>query len=278
MAKKRFAGGWEFDVWDETVAYDQYDIVYHEGYLYKAVVATSAGDNPLTAEATFTFTDSTYTNTAPGDPADIVYLELPKWVLWDLGADYYYGLLKGRPTSPFDNPGRNATQGVRTLVVRANFSGSASDSTDEHSYDNATQASYSGYEFPSGMTSDWEGGLYAPSMVEFEGAMGTPTSYFGDFGNLSGLIYQPTAFLPVQSKATYVENGVTKFYASIYWDNGGISTSFTIGSLFALNYSRDTLVNGGDYSVSGWTDNWTNAPGTGEYAPVNDMTPDPATN
>lgn len=267
MAKKRFAGGWEFDIWDETVAYAQGVTVAYGDYLYYSAMATSAGDNPLTAVGTFTFTDETMTNTAPGDPMDTVDLTLPKWVLWDLGVDYYYGLLRGVALGPNDIGSKTSTQGIRTLVVRDNFEGSASVSTDEHVYDNATAASYEGYGFPAGMTSDWAGGIYAPSMVPFGGNMGAPETYYYNLGELSGLIYQPSTCCPV-------DDG----YGPVgYWDNGGLSTDLTIGGLFAISQTFGRDFNGGDFTTGNFADGWLALGGTGTYAAVTDTSPDYAT-
>lgn len=269
MAKKRFAGGWEFDIWDETVAYAQGTVVSYGDYLYRAAMATSAGDNPLTAVGTFTFTDQTMTNTAPGDPMDTVNLDLPKWVLWDLGVDYYYGLLKGIAFGPYEigAVGKSSTTGIRTLVVRDNFEGLATESSDEHTYDNATSASYEGYGFPAGMTSDWAGGIYAPSMVEFGGNMGGPESYTYIADSLSGLIYQPSTCLPVSS-----DDGPVG-----YWDNGGLATGYTIGGLFAISQTFGRDFNGGDFTTGTFSDSWTLNGGSGTYAAVTDTDPDYAT-
>lgn len=273
--KKKFRGGWEFDYWDETASYPETSIVYYEGYLYRAATATSPGDNPLTSTHSFVFYDTTYINSQPGG-MDSQELVLPKWVLWDLGTDYYHGMLRGIYTKPFDAWGRVETSGIRTLVVRQNFIGSASTSSDEHYYENAISSTYEGYGFPAGMDSEWEGGLYAPSMVDYGGNMGGPASFYGDFGNVSGLIYQPTAFLPVASYTVFEQNEEYYDYASAYWDNGGLASNPTLGGVFAVAFSIG-VTGSGSFTVAPLSDVWTEEEGTGAYDTVTSVNPNPAT-
>lgn len=266
--KKKYPGGWEFDYWSEEVAYAEGDVVYFKDYLYKAAMATDAGDQPRSAMATFYFYDLTYANTPEGHPMATAELSLPKWVLWDLGNDYYHSRLRGVTTGPFDAAGRASTSGVRTLVVRNDFVGAASQSSDEHTYDNATQASYAGYGFPAGMTSEWEGGIYAPSMVDYGGNLGAPQSFTYEGSGLDGLIYQPSTCCPVGSGDGEIVNGVYYPYAVGYWDNGGLSSNPTIGGVFSIIQTFGRQFNGGDYTTTPFEDAWT----VGGDSPIIDPT------
>lgn len=257
MSKKRFAGGWEYDYWQDTVAYDAGDVVAYGDYLYRAIQATTAGQEPRQATASFTFIDGTF-----GNPSQTK--TLPVWVLWDLGVDYYYGLLRGVALSPYTSTLKTATQGIRTLVARSNFDGTASVSSDEHLYDLPASASYAGYGFPAGMDTVWddpeEGELiFAPSMVPISEY--GPESYQFDGGAANGLQYQSSHIVAVGGN-----DGATA-----YWDNG-VENDLTIGSLFSIyqSFSRDYS---GSMTTPDFQDNWINYTGD-TYVPVTSTDPD----
>lgn len=255
---KKYAGGWEFDIWDETLAYDQGDVVALGTYLYKAAVATSAGEKPGVATYSFTFTDTARTSTPIGDPEDIEYKTLPKWILWDLGADYYYGLLRGVAVTPEQlGQYKFSIQEVRTLVVRSNFIGGAG--SDEDYYELPTFASYSGYGFDAGMNCEWPGGIYAPSAVPFdlEGER-TPMNYFYNQGEFAAsFIYQPAMIVP---------NG---YYP--YWHGGETRTSmvFSIYQSFGRDFSGDD----GTMTLPAFNDDWSANPGTGDATDYDSVSP-----
>jgi hypothetical protein len=256
MSKKRFAGGWEYDYWQDTVAYDAGDVVAYGDYLYRAIQATTAGQRPRQATANFTFTNE-FTS-------DSETKALPVWVLWDLGVDYYYGLLRGVALGPFEALSKTATFGVRTLVARSNFSGSAGTSADEHLYDLPVSASGEGYGFPNGMDTVWEDPeegelIYAPSMVER--AEYGPESFSYNLGATVGVQYQPSHIVAVGG-----DGGATA-----YWD-AGITTTLTIGGLFSIyqSFSRDYS---GSMTTPDFQDNWINYTGD-TYVDVTSTDPD----
>lgn len=76
--------------WSETATYADGDVVYYGGYLYRAMMAITAGDNPRTATASFTFDDESGIN--GGGTASRT---MRKWRLWDLPAGYYHAMLRG---------------------------------------------------------------------------------------------------------------------------------------------------------------------------------------
>lgn len=256
---KKYAGGWEFDIWDETLAYDQGDVVALGTYLYKAAVATSAGEKPGVATYSFIFSDSTYASTPIGDPMDTETKTLPKWILWDLGADYYYGLLRGVALTPEDDQfGKTSMREVRTLVVRSGFDGRAAVGSDEHIYDNVTFASYGGYGLTAGMNSEWGGGAYAPSAVPWDSDGYGPAGFFynqGQFGK--AVSYQPSTIMAVEG-----DTGNTV----AYWDEGGLNSEpmtaavFSIYQVFGREFDGDISTTAGNFG-----DNWVNG-GTDTYS------------
>jgi hypothetical protein len=263
--KKRFAGGWEYDFWQDSVAYTSGTVVAHGDYLYRAIINTTAGQKPREATDTFTLTDGTHIDPGTGSPYTTTRT-FPVWVLWDLGVDYYYGLLRGVALGPSNSSEKTATFGVRTLVVRSNFTGSSGDSPDEHSYDLTASNSYAGYGMPSGMDTVWsdpEDGvlMYSPSMVA-KGEYG-PESYEYNLGEATGVQYQSSTNMTVTG--------------SPYWDNGG-QVQDTIGSLMSVyqTFSREYTGSVGTETTPGFQDNWT-AAATADPGIVRSTSPDLAT-
>ena len=261
---KKYAGGWEFDIWDETLAYDQGDVVALGTYLYKAAVATSAGEKPGVATYSFPFTDTARTSTPPGDPEDIEYKTLPKWILWDLGADYYYGLLRGVALTP-EQVGlyKFSSSEVRTLVVRSSFVGSSTTGSDEHLYDLPDYATYAGYGFDAGMSCDWPGGIYAPSAVPFDtDGNRHPEGYFYNLGEFAAsFIYQPSLIVPTADTA--------------YWDAGGLDSDPRTAMVFSIygSFGRDFSGDDGTMTIAAFADNWTANPGTGDATDYDSVSP-----
>ena len=77
--------------WSETATYNQNDIVFYRGYLYRLMTPTSStGDNPVTSTFSCTFDDESGIN--GGGTASRT---MRKWRLWDLPAGYYHAMLRG---------------------------------------------------------------------------------------------------------------------------------------------------------------------------------------
>jgi hypothetical protein len=84
-----------YPAWNEETAYAKGDVVSYGGYLYLAMDATEAGDNPRTAVKDFEFTKSVnngFFGTSVADPVDV---SMRLWTIFDFPVSVYYARLRG---------------------------------------------------------------------------------------------------------------------------------------------------------------------------------------
>lgn len=166
-----------FAAWDSAATYSAGNRVSYEGYLYEAMTAISAGDNPRTA--TYSLLSGTFR----------------KWRVWDYPAAYLMARLRGIPDSAFADESGVASPmppEVRTICVR-NFYISGIDPSDD-TYTAPDSMSSAGYGMPKGMDSNWAqttywDPVYAPSAAALED--GAPKSYDIGGGVDNAIVYQP---------------------------------------------------------------------------------------
>jgi len=267
----RYPGGtgefnrWEFEIWRSEVAYAEGRIVYHEGHLYRASVATTAGQKPKVAMHTFQFATGTPNNpptypTAVNDPVDI---DLPLWILTDLGADYYYGVLRDVYLGPSDVGSKTFASECRTIVVRSYFWGNYDEDFRDHIYDLPTSSSYGNEKYLTpGMDTEWsatEGDLmFAPSAVELEpqGA----TSEFNESMNVGGMQYQMSSNMAVAGAANSGDPDYNP-YGTAFWADS-VEGSLTHGALVSIGQTFGRSY--GSFTTPTFRDNWENE-GTNEY-------------
>ena len=233
-----------FEPWDSAASYSAGNRVTFGGYIYEAMTAISAGDNPRTA--TYSLLGGTFR----------------KWRVWDYPATYIMARLRGLPDAAFADEFGVASPmpvEVRTICVR-NFYISAGDPV----YDLFTlPTSYSeaGYGMPQGMDTNWEqpslwDPIYAPSAAMYED--GAPKAYDNDLGGGSALYFQPNT---VAAQILYdLNGGFNEAYLAPAWDDETQGQMISCYQTFERNYNF-ALMNTSPYSGDGtstpaFQDNW----------------------
>lgn len=246
--------GGPFAAWDPAATYSAGNRVSFGGYIYEAMTAISANDNPRTATYTATLTDSALgggTTTAT----------LRKWRVWDYPASYYMARLRGLPDDAI-TPGfqkNGLPEEIRTVIVRTLYQNNGS--ADADIYHQPDSASYSGYGMPAGMDTNWSTPadpedlgyelVWSFSAGRYED--GEPYAYDYNLGAATGLCYQPTTILGSLVDSTLNPGGYDMMPA---WETE------TQGQMISCyqTFDRDFNVGGGTTSIVLTTppfgDNW----------------------
>jgi hypothetical protein len=223
-----------YPVWDEEIAYAKGDVVRYEGYLYLAMDATEAGDNPRTAVKDFEFTNTVnngFFQTPPPTYDDPVDVSMRLWTIFDYPVSVYYARLRGLKDTTLqkiDGLGSDlpSNEGYHTISVQNGWyysvdSDEAITDTEYPRMQPPSTASWEGYGMPGGMTAhyniknDTEDGdpdwIYGPSSVLREAvvdAYGAPKSYghtyenpTTQFGTGNGVCYGPSYISPMERNA-----------------------------------------------------------------------------
>lgn len=247
--------GGPFAAWDPAATYSAGDRVSFGGYIYEAMTAISANDNPRTATYTATLTDSALgggTTTAT----------LRKWRVWDYPASYYMARLRGLPDDAI-TPGfqkNGLPEEIRTVIVRTNYQNNGS--ADADLYDQPASASYSGYGMPAGMDSNYDDPddpdelgkelVWSFSAARYED--GEPYAYDYNLGAATGLCYQPTTIL-----ASLVYYSPTNEYAVLpawFTETQGQSISCYQTFTRTFRFTQPGPI-GQNEGASDFSDNWT---------------------
>jgi hypothetical protein len=144
-----FAG---YDDWKDSLTYSANSVVYYKGYLYRAMTAIDAGDNPLTATHEFSFDsgdfgfDKIYPTPAEPNPSNTFTKVLRKWTVYDLPSGYYYQKLYGRTTAP----GASESFANGDAMVLTVYSLGDSDQGGRF-----VNYNWIGYGLPPGLNSEW---------------------------------------------------------------------------------------------------------------------------
>ena len=241
-----------FPEWDAEATYSAGDRISFGGYLYEAMTAISAGDNPRTATFTATLTDSALSGSS-------TTATLRKWRVWDYPAAYYMARLRGLPDSAI-LPGLDKNglpEEIRTVVVRSNYQFIGTPDTDL--YDQPASASYSGYGMPAGMDTNWDDPEEGELMWSFSAARyedGAPYAYDYNLGAASGICYQPTTICP---EVVYpVTVGGTDYYGFLpAWQNETQGQAISCYQTFSRTFDYLDEFNLSDtVTTNGFEDNW----------------------
>jgi len=248
-----------FADWSASVTYAEGDVVYYQGYLYQAMTAITAGDNPRTATYSATLTDNAGFSGTIGTPATRT---MRKWTVWDFPFGIQMARLRGVSPSALYEGGTSAvTYEVKTIYV------TRPDRMDLNVY--PTVGSYAGYGLPSGMNQEWNEDIafnFAPSAVPYNfDIINGPEDYVGPTTNESGILFQPdnvTARISLQA-------GSDNFFMYPAWSQecqGQMVSSYQ-------TFSRDfNYIDADDnlqlLTTPGWQDNWqSNGTDTGSEDP-----------
>jgi hypothetical protein len=210
-----------YPAWDEETEYAKGDVVSYGGYLYLAMDATEAGDNPRTAVKDFEFTYSigTYAGEDPRYPQNV---SMRLWTIFDFPVSVYYARLRGIKDEAlaFDSESPlPSEEGYHTISVQNGWHYSSDNGGDiiDTEYPRMqppSEGSWQGYGMPGGMTSDYEitkgeaslDWIYGLSSVLKSGdEYGAPMSYghayenpTSQFGAGNGVCYGPSYISPME--------------------------------------------------------------------------------
>lgn len=246
-----------FPDWSDSVNYATGDRVYYDSYIYQAMTAITAGDNPKTATFTANLTDNAGFSATVGTTTTRT---MRKWTVWDFPVGIQMALIRGVSPSALDTGGTSpVTYEVKTIYV------TRPDRTALGVY--PTVGSYAGYGLPSGMNQEWNEDIsynFAPSAVPYNfDLINGPEDYVGPTTNESGILFQPDTITP------HFDQQGTNYYLYPAWSDevqGQMVSSYqTFSRDFNYIDADDNLqILGTPY----WQDNWeANGTDTGSDEP-----------
>jgi hypothetical protein len=270
-----------YPAWNEETAYAKGDVVSYGGYLYLAMDATEAGDNPRTAVKDFEFTKSVnngFFGTSVADPVDV---SMRLWTIFDFPVSVYYARLRGIKDTALQRIGGQGSaipseEGYHTISVQNGWfyssdNGGSLTDTEYPRMQPPSAASWDGYGMPGGMTShynitkdeaslDWIYGL--SSVLKSEDDYGSPKSYghayengTTQFGAGNGVCYGPSYISPMERSVagTYYLSPFPDIAENAY---GMFAAACQFGREYEFDGGTETLISFQDEYLTNSTETY----------------------
>lgn len=257
--------GGPFAAWDPAATYSAGNRVSFGGYIYEAMTAISANDNPRTATYTATATNKI----GPGTSTRT----MRKWRIWDYPVGHYMARLRGLPEFELDGP-----EEVRTFCIRGEFDNRA------ETFTFPTYASYAFYGMPAGMDTVWPEPTYGEllimaSAVPLEDST-RPSAYPSDsMSSNDAVCFQPNT-VSAQIVSVEVSPGTFEDAFLPAWsaETQGqmVACRATFFRTYKYNLGSDATAEI-DQATNDFEDNWTANPaltGTDDVGTIIDSSPD----